>query len=455
MSVGRVSFGSGYLVAPGLVLTARHVVCGDDGEVFGELQVRFTEPGPPVPCRVAWPGRPDLDAALLECIGPVQEFGLVRWGQLVASEGGIGCEAVGFPRAMKQDGGLRDVEHMRGQINAGTGLLGGRIYADVASARPQPGGWAGMSGAALWCGPLLVGVVAWDMTAFAAGRLAAEPVTRLFSDPDFRALIGEDVAVEAVELAGRRPPVATRTPAYLLRADQATARFRSRASELAKLATWCQDPNSRPRLLTGPGGEGKTRLALELAARLAATGKWSTEMISERARLPADIRKPLLAVVDYAETRPEQTAELILSALDQPGHTPVRLLLIARSAGDWWDRLRTSTAELEMALADAIVDELAALEDTPAWPHAGVHRSRPRLPACPGGDGLALRGPGQHHRARRLGPGAVRIGAAAANDRAGHPPGRRHGQRRAGGRDPHPRGQVLAAHRRRAPPACA
>ena len=125
------------------------------------------------------------------------------------------------------------------------------------------------------------------------------------------------------------------------------------------------------RLLTGAGGQGKTRLALEFAARLEATGKWATVPIPADAldplqRLPAYTRKPLLAVVDYAETRPEQVGQLVLSALSGPGSTPVQLLLIARSAGDWWDRLRTSTAELELALADATVDELAALEDTPA-----------------------------------------------------------------------------------------
>src|SRR5436190_23105711 len=122
-SASALSFGSGYLVAPGLVLTARHVVCGDDGEPFREPKVRIGRHGAPVPCQVAWPGQPDLDAALLQCTGPVPEARPVRWGRLVASEVGISCEAAGFPRAMEQDNGLRDLEHMRGEINTGTGLL--------------------------------------------------------------------------------------------------------------------------------------------------------------------------------------------------------------------------------------------------------------------------------------------------------------------------------------------
>src|SRR4029077_8107645 len=97
-----------------------------------------------------------------------------RWGQLISSEVGIGCEAAGFPRAMEQDSGLRDLEHMRGEINTGTGMLGGRIYADVRSAHPRRGGWLGMSGAALWCEQLLVGLVVGDQEDFDARRLVAE-----------------------------------------------------------------------------------------------------------------------------------------------------------------------------------------------------------------------------------------------------------------------------------------
>jgi tetratricopeptide (TPR) repeat protein len=366
VSAGGRSFGSGYLVAPGLVLTAWHVVCDDKGQLYADPIVRFLAEDTVFQCRVAWAGRIDLDGALLELTGSVPPCQPVRWGQLVSSEVGIICEAAGFPVSMEQDDRLRDVEHLRGEINAGTGLLGGRIYVDVTSARPQPGDWYGMSGAAVWSGPLLVGVVAWDATAFAAGRLAAEPVTRLLADPGFRALIGPGAVVEAVELAQRRPRVAVPAPAYLLRADAETARFRSRAAELAKLTAWCSGSGARVRLLTGAGGQGKTRLARELARRLAAAGTWAAELLASGSMLPSGIRQPLLVVIDYAETRPQQVQEIILAALSEPGHTPIRVLLLARSAGDWWDRLRTGTAELEMALAGAIVEELAPLEDTAA-----------------------------------------------------------------------------------------
>ena len=350
---------------PGLVLTARHLVRGDDGECFDRPHVRFMEDGVPLRCQVVWPGRPDLDVALLEFAGHAPSCVPVRWGQLVTSDTGIGCEAAGFPASMEQDDGVRELEHMCGEINAGTGLLGGRIYADVTSSVPKRRGWAGMSGAALWCGPLVIGVIAWDLDAFAAGRLAAEPVPRMFADPLFRALVGEDFAVEAVELTRPRPHLVAPTPAYLLRADAETVRFRSRATELTQLASWCEGGGVRVRLVTGPGGQGKTRLARELASRLASTGQWVTEMLPEGTQFPTGIRRPLLAVLDYAETRPEQVGQLVLSAACQPGQVPIRILLLARSAGDWWGRLSKQTAELEMALADAIIDDLSPLEDTP------------------------------------------------------------------------------------------
>jgi len=358
---GGFTFGSGYLIAPGLVLTARHVTCADSGEPYGDVGVRFLADGSPLPCQVAWQGGPDLDAALLRCAPREQQDMPVRWGRLIASEPGVACEAAGFPRSMRQDDGLRDVEHMHGAINPGTGLLGGRIYVDIASAFPQPGGWDGMSGAALWCGPLLVGIVVHDPAAFASRRLAAEPAGRLAADPGFEAIVGGKVAVEAAELARPAPEVRARGPAFLLRAEARTVRFRSRTGELARLAAWCQGPGVRVHLLTGPGGQGKTRLADELASRLG----WVSAWLDDETGLPAGIRDPLLVIMDYAEMRPEQVARVILAALAEPGHVPIRVLLLARSAGDWWQRLRNQAAELDMGLAGAAISELAVLEGSP------------------------------------------------------------------------------------------
>jgi tetratricopeptide (TPR) repeat protein len=359
---GGFSFGSGYLIAPGLVLTVRHVVCADDGEPYDDVQIRFLADDAVVPSRLAWQGGLGLDAALLRCAPRAQPDAPVRWGQLIGSQPGVACKAAGFPRSMRQDDGLRDMEQMRGEISPGTGLLSGRVYVDIVGASPQPGDWDGMSGAALWCGPVLVGVVAYDPVAFASRRLAAEPAGRLAADPEFRAILGGNVIAEAAELARPGPrPGARGGPAHLLRAEARTARFRSRTAELARLDAWCQGPGVRIQLLTGPGGQGKTRLAQELTSRLGRVSAW----LEEETRLPEGIRHPLLVIIDYAETRPKQVAEVILAALAEPGHVPIRVLLLARSAGDWWGRLRNQAAELEIGLTGATIHELAVLEDSP------------------------------------------------------------------------------------------
>lgn len=359
------SFGSGCLLSERLVLTARHVVCADDGTPYPDPRVRFLDDAEPLVCRIVWSGGPDLDAALLEIAdGRRTQRVPVRWGQLVTGQAGVPCEAAGFPRAMAQEDGLRDLEQVRGSVNPGTGFLGRRLYLDVQGATPAPGAWAGMSGAAVWSGPLLIGVVAWEPEAFAAGRLAAEPATRLFEDPGFRDRVGGDAMPEAAELAGPGPRIVPPSPAYLLRADSRATRFRSRQRELADLTVWCEGSGVRVGLVTGPGGQGKTRLALELASRLQVAGDWVTAVLSEKDVLPAEVRKPLLVVLDYAETRLTQVRETVLAAYAAAQCVPVRVLLLARSAGDWLDRLVTESADLEMLLSGITLVELAPLEDT-------------------------------------------------------------------------------------------
>jgi tetratricopeptide (TPR) repeat protein len=119
--------------------------------------------------------------------------------------------------------------------------------------------------------------------------------------------------------------------------------FVGRETELAELAAWCQDDHAgRLRLVTGPGGVGKTRLAVELAGRMRAAG-WRAERIADGAEaeaigaLRAVMRGRALLTVDYAETR--AGLKRMLSALAGELGRDVRVLLLARSAGDWWDQL--------------------------------------------------------------------------------------------------------------------
>ena len=68
------------------------------------------------------------------------------------------------------------------------------------------------------------------------------------------------------------------SPARLLDPRREVVGFVGRDRELAELAAWCQDDDEcgRLRLVTGPGGVGKTRLAVELADRMRKAG-WRAE----------------------------------------------------------------------------------------------------------------------------------------------------------------------------------
>jgi len=119
--------------------------------------------------------------------------------------------------------------------------------------------------------------------------------------------------------------------------------FVGRERELAELAAWCQDDQAgRLRLVTGPGGVGKTRLAVELADRMRKAG-WRAERIADGSEaeaisaLRAVTPGRALLTVDYAETR--AGLQQMLSALAGELGRDVRVLLLARSAGDWWDQL--------------------------------------------------------------------------------------------------------------------
>lgn len=147
-----------------------------------------------------------------------------------------------------------------------------------------------MSGAAVltddgFGGDLLCGVMRRDRQADGGTRLTATPAAALLTDPAFRAVITEHTGwepvlepVEPVRLLTSAAVDRTfRSPASLLRADAEAVAFHGRDTELADLRAWCENtPDAFAiHVMTGPGGQGKTRLARRLADTLGWAG-WVT-----------------------------------------------------------------------------------------------------------------------------------------------------------------------------------
>jgi glycosyltransferase involved in cell wall biosynthesis/tetratricopeptide (TPR) repeat protein len=148
----------------------------------------------------------------------------------------------------------------------------------------------------------------------------------------------------------------------LLRAEEALVPFESaRQPELDKLDAWLDDAQFplAVRLLTGAGGLGKTRLALHLCEQRIVSGWYAGFLASEFDPKSLTIawqalqalKQPLFVVVDYAETRQNDLLALIKAMLQSPIDLPVRLLLLARDGGEWWDSLPAKNQICESLLS--------------------------------------------------------------------------------------------------------
>ncbi|MEC3996202.1 NACHT domain-containing protein [Actinacidiphila sp. DG2A-62] len=190
--------GSGYLLTPYLVLTAAHVVEGTE-------EVRVTVPGPrgEVVCHRAGVWRRDratpqgpggVDVALVACERKLTDGSGLGWFEPwadITSLGPIpGCVAVGFPYVQRDAAGRLDTEQLTGTYKPGTGLFSGRgvLVLDGAPPAPRADGLsplAGMSGAAVFAGGALLGVVAGDPHGWRHGRVTVTPAHRFLPEDGF------------------------------------------------------------------------------------------------------------------------------------------------------------------------------------------------------------------------------------------------------------------------------
>ena len=317
--------------------------------------------------RVEWADA-DADAALvvIEDEGWRVSAGesVLRWGELAGSDP-VPCAAVGFPWASVRPDRIRDTAHVYGQLAPLGQLRQGRLDFDVASASPsaREGGspWAGMSGAGMIADNHLVAVITVDPARY-ADRLVAVPVSRLLADPGFRARLAEHgvrseaapvgagwylqlPGGQAVSLAPAYRPVSRRfrpAPSTLLRPEHGLVPFLGRQAALDQISGWCQGPPGTPvMLVTGGGGSGKTRLGREACVQMLVEG-WDAGIADDQRRdgvATTELQRPTLLVIDDADLRTGLISALVGYLKQDDAGPEVRLLLLARATGVWWDRM--------------------------------------------------------------------------------------------------------------------
>ncbi|XVV10322.1 trypsin-like peptidase domain-containing protein [Actinoplanes sp. CA-131856] len=205
---------------------------------------------------------------------------------------------------------------------------------------------------------------------------------------------------------------ASGSAADLLRPERGVVPFSGREAELAELTAWCGSPEPFAlRLVTGPGGIGKTRLALRLIEEQHARG-WVAGFLNLTDRVDpvgvaAEVRElaaaleaidePALVVADYGEDHEGLGALIrLLDGIVARGGAPVRLLVLAREAGGWWiqaglrlpDHLRSAMdpALCHIALAGVGAADRRGEYERARAAFADVHGVVARARAAPGFD---------------------------------------------------------------------
>ncbi len=414
---GRMA-GTGYHVTDRLVLTAYHNIRHAGSAPRRAVEVRrLALHGEPsavwVTAEVVWPEQPPdieqdphTDAALLLITDttwqPSASDARVRWGRLPApsphSVGErVGCVAVGFPKAEERDG-RRDTKQISGHIETLSGLKSGLITAHIDQvATPGQAGtslWSGASGAALFCGNLLVGVLTTDRVAsYHGNQLTAVPLASLAARPGFATTVNggdnplllEDITVSA---SGKHPPAGpydVQAPPGLHNLPDLPPRvFVGREEALTALAAaMTRGSKAITQTVQGLGGVGKTTLALRYAHahRLVYRLVWwiradtqeqiTTDLASLAIRIDGKTAAARTTTTEDAERaiRWLQTNPgwlLILDNAEHPStvsrllgqlHDAGRLLITSRFANGW----PTATTALPLLTSGASLDLLTQL----------------------------------------------------------------------------------------------
>ncbi|MBN9682923.1 MULTISPECIES: tetratricopeptide repeat protein [unclassified Corallococcus] len=164
----------------------------------------------------------------------------------------------------------------------------------------------------------------------------------------------------------------------LLRAEEACVPFHeSRKDLLDAVLAWAEEPDGLPAAIQfriGSAGAGKTRLMIEACRELRIKG-WSGGFLTSGAGQVSEyeIRRfvercaRVFVVVDYAETRQREVVDLIRVAFskNRGGAERIRIMLLARDAGEWWSRLAIDYPSIESFLLGRAVTGPLRIPEVP------------------------------------------------------------------------------------------
>ena len=279
------SRGSGYLIAPGRVLTAAHVVAGAS-TVRVRLDIgKDTEVDVPAEAWWADPkGHNGTDLAVVtipEDASAGRTCEPTRFGRISDCTAVLMVQAFGFPgfklRADPADVGqlevFRDFEQVAGHTPVAANRRQGTLALyldDPAPPQPpegHPSPWEGMSGAAVWAAGRIVAVVTEHHPSEGTGRLTARRIDRAYEQLSAHDLGRLVELLGLARIASELRDVVTAEQGQLVRSaylaqvcDIAPDSLIGRETELADWTVFCAGADTYAWWQAGPWA-GKTALA--------------------------------------------------------------------------------------------------------------------------------------------------------------------------------------------------
>ncbi|MDZ7704546.1 MAG: hypothetical protein U5L04_08705 [Trueperaceae bacterium] len=178
-------------------------------------------------------------------------------------------------------------------------------------------------------------------------------------------------------------------PSELLNSAREIVPFYGRDDDLDDLYRWCRQKGDDPidvRLYTGEGGVGKTRLMRQLCRQMLRDDNgWRVGFLQidpdEKQDFAAlcEPERPTLVVIDDATLYADKLHEFINEIdryINQRSSTrkrtaPFRVVLLARTAGDWWDKVKTQASSANQSSVEPrVVTPLGAESRTETFEQA-------------------------------------------------------------------------------------